>query len=213
MFIKMLLGILIFVVCPIEIIFLIKSKVLIRSKLLIIGITLLIFLLLGGDLFLLHIRENKINQAMLRKNSYIENIVSTTTENLKDYNKNDVYSNDIVLNFLITAYTYTVNGENKVGTAIQDKLDGKITNKKLTEIINNEDAALTTFSDALELLFHSGYLNKENTYQSSIISGSIASLVDINKNFISKGITYDTITNFNETSTNATSLMKNVLHL
>ncbi|MGL4876094.1 MAG: hypothetical protein ACRC30_15755 [Clostridium sp.] len=209
----MLLGILIFVVCPIEIIFLIKSKVLIRSKLLIIGITLLIFLLLGGDLFLLHIRENKINQAMLRKNSYIENIVSTTTENLKDYNKNDVYSNDIVLNFLITAYTYTVNGENKVGTAIQDKLDGKITNKKLTEIINNEDAALTTFSDALELLFHSGYLNKENTYQSSIISGSIASLVDINKNFISKGITYDTITNFNETSTNATSLMKNVLHL
>ncbi|WP_438542221.1 hypothetical protein [Clostridium sp.] len=150
---------------------------------------------------------------MLRKNSYIENIVSTTTENLKDYNKNDVYSNDIVLNFLITAYTYTVNGENKVGTAIQDKLDGKITNKKLTEIINNEDAALTTFSDALELLFHSGYLNKENTYQSSIISGSIASLVDINKNFISKGITYDTITNFNETSTNATSLMKNVLHL
>ncbi|WP_297630922.1 hypothetical protein [uncultured Clostridium sp.] len=210
---RIIMTILLIVIWPIGLIFLVKSKIGIKKKIIIGVITFIIFLVFWGAQFLMKYMEVKEEaQYMTMQNKYIDNVINTSVENIKGYDKNKIYSSNKVINYLANAYVYTINGENKIADAIQDKIDNKISEKDFVKIINNEDRILTTFSDGAEELWHSGYLSKSDKYRSSIVSDSIDVLIDINKNFIIEGINSDTIKDFDVKTGEVSKIMKNVIN-
>lgn len=209
---KIVLVILLIFIWPIGLIFLVKSKVKLKKKIFIGIATFLIFFIFWGIQFLIRYGEKvELENHISMENKYIDGIIDNTGKSVSNYNTEVIKKGDKLNNYLISAYTYTVNGENRIGTAVQNKIDGKISQKEFVNEINKENDILTIFSDSAEDLWHSGYLDKGEAYKSSIISGSIYSLIKINQNFIIEGITSKTIEDFDKEAVQATDLMKEVI--
>lgn len=211
---RIVVFIILIIIWPIGLIFLVKSKIEKKRKIIIGGITFLLFLIFWGVQFFVKYIDLKAEarQYTIMQNKYIDDIINETKKEVKDYNTKEIYSSNKVVNYLVNAYSCTLNGENRIGDAVQAKIDGKISQKDLVKTINDEDNTLTTLSDSAEALWHSGYLNRGDAYKSSIISDSISLLVDMNKNFIIEGINSSTIKDFDIKTSQQSKLMKEVLY-
>lgn len=209
---KIILMVLLIFIWPIGIVFLAKFEMKIKKKIFVGIVTFIIFFIFWGMQFLIRYGEKlELENHIQMENNYIDNIIDNTGKGVNGYNTEAIKKGDKLNNYLISAYTYTTNEENKVGEAVQNRIDKKISQKEFVNEINKENDILTIFSDSVEDLWHSGYLDKSETYKSSIIGGSIYSLIKVNQNFIIEGITSSTIEDFDKEAVQATDLMKGAL--